>query len=381
MLLAALAAIFMVASGDDTAAIALALIPLPVLGAVILSRHPGNRIGLLMLVTGSIAIASGTLQAYAPFAVTRDGWPGAQWTAWLSIWPFWPALYAYLLLLPLLFPTGQPVSPRWRIVVGLTMLLVAMQLAIDLVQPGGYEELSGFPELQNPVGIAGVERIERPYLTVLDVLLLTTVVLSVASIVVRFRRSSGIERQQLKWFVFVAVTDILLIVAMVLSPGGSAAQAVFGVAMILGTLVGLPVAIAIAVLRYRLYDIDRLISRTVVYFLLTASLLGVYLVLVLGLGSRMRSGDGESSQLVVAASTLAVAALFRPLRSRIQAVVDRRFYRKKYDAARTMEAFGSRLRDEIDLDTLGAELRAVVQETMQPAHVSLWLRSPQWPAP
>ena len=200
-----------------------------------------------------------------------------------------------------------------------------------------------------------------------------------ASVVLRFRRSRGEERQQLKWFTFVVAADLALI------PGLGAVTE--QVAPVLGELVVfpatislIPIAIGVAVLKYRLYDIDRVINRTLVYGLLTVLLGAVYLAGVFGLGQLLNPVGGESA-LAVAASTLAVAALFQPARRRIQAVMDRRFNRRKYNAAKTIEAFSVRLRDEVDLDALSGELLAVADQTMQPTTVSLWLRPAPQPAP
>ena len=197
---------------------------------------------------------------------------------------------------------------------------------------------------------------------------------------VRFRRSRGEERLQLKWFVLTIVLVLTFVaaagIAAEVAPAASGANPVEEVCFYLALLgvAALPVASAAAILKYRLYDIDLVINRALVYGALTASLAGAYLGSVLLLQLAL-SPLTDESDLAVAGSTLAVAALFRPARGRIQALVDRRFYRRRYDAARTLESFGGRLRDEVDLDALGADLRAAVAETVQPAHISLWLRS------
>ena len=202
---------------------------------------------------------------------------------------------------------------------------------------------------------------------VLGVILGVVVIGAVASVVVRFRRSRGIERQQMKWFVY-AVAPVLVMPIEDYLPGIISSVALGAV------LIGLPAAIGVAVLRYRLYDIDVLINRTLVYGSLTALLVTVYVGSIVVLQAVFRSLTGQDSQLTIVASTLAIAALFNPLHRRIQAFVDRRFYRRKYDAEKTVAAFSARLRDETDLAELNEELLAVVMETMQPAHVSLWLR-------
>jgi hypothetical protein len=202
---------------------------------------------------------------------------------------------------------------------------------------------------------------------VLGVILGVVVIGAVASVVVRFRRSRGIERQQMKWFVY-AVAPVLVMPIEDYLPGIISSVALGAV------LIGLPAAIGVAVLRYRLYDVDVLINRTLVYGSLTALLVTVYVGSIVVLQAVFRSLTGQDSQLTIVASTLAIAALFNPLHRRIQAFVDRRFYRRKYDAAKTVAAFSARLRDETDLAELNEELLAVVRETMQPAHVSLWLR-------
>jgi hypothetical protein len=222
--------------------------------------------------------------------------------------------------------------------------------------------------IANPIGVAWVENPdESPVGAVLFILLVIAGLLAAVSLVLRFRRSRGEERQQLKWFTYaVALLPLFVLADFLPGTGGSLVSAV--------PLVFLPVAAGIAILRYRLYDIDRLINRTLVYGLLTALLAGVYAGTVLVLGQVFGGVGRDPPSWVVAGATLAVAALFQPARRRIQAVVDRRFNRRKYDAAKTVEAFSARLRDELDLDTLSAELLVVVDQTMQPRQASLWLR-------
>jgi cytochrome bd-type quinol oxidase subunit 2 len=234
--------------------------------------------------------------------------------------------------------------------------------------PVSEEELG---PLDNPLGLDAIAGPAPALLSLITVLLLAVMLAAVAAVLVRLRRARGVERQQLKWFAYAAsLLGVAVVVAVVLP---SAASSLVDTVTIMLALAALPVAVGIALLRYRLYEIDRLINRTLVYGLLTALLIGVYAGLVFLLGDLLNPADG-SSELAVAASTLAVAALFQPARRRVQAVVDRRFNRRRYDAARTVEAFSARLRDQVDLDTLSAELLGVVDDTVQPTQASLWLR-------
>jgi hypothetical protein len=200
---------------------------------------------------------------------------------------------------------------------------------------------------------------------------------AVTSLFVRFHRARGVERQQIKWFAFASALTLgfVFVLEGLVNTENALREVVFTV---LGLLLvpSIPIATGIAILRYRLYDIDRIVNRTLVYGALTASLVLIYFGGIVSLQYAFRALTGGNSQLAVVASTLVIAALFNPLRRSIQAFIDRRFYRRKYDAAKTLETFGMKLRDETDLDQLGDEMVSVVQETMQPAHVSLWLRKP-----
>jgi hypothetical protein len=289
--------------------------------------------------------------------------------AWVQTWVWAPGVMMLLSFLPLYFPDGRLISPRWRWVLG-SALFVSVFLTIQsallpgdprgsgLVNPLGVEALEPVLDLSDPIMFA-------PYFAVLFA--------SAVSLVVRFRRSAGVERQQIKWLAYtVSVIPVWFLVNPVIVDNPFLVGAIDAL-----LFAGVPVATAIAILRFRLYDIDVVINRTLVYGVLTATLAGVYFGSVVSLQYLFRSFTGQESQLAVVASTLAIAALFHPLRRRIQAFIDRRFYRRKYDAVKTLEAFSVKLREETDLDALNGELVAVVEETMQPAHVSLWLRSPQ----
>ncbi len=285
----------------------------------------------------------------------------------LGLWvanSFWvPAVLLVLVALPLLFPTGRPPTPRWRIV-GWGAVAGGVLLFCGNAFLAG--PLENYHWVDNPLG---VEQMPASVSWIGFALWWVTAIAAAVSIVVRFRRSGGIERQQLKWFTAAAallVVDFVLSFALSGVIGENA-----GWALIALGLLGVALAVAISILRHRLYDIDVVINRALVYGALTATLGATYLALVVLIGLAV----GQSG-FAVAASTLAVAALFGPARARIQAVVDRRFYRHKYDAQLTLDAFAARLRDEVALDALDSELRGVVSSTMQPAHVSLWLRAP-----
>jgi hypothetical protein len=270
----------------------------------------------------------------------------------------------------LLFPTGRPLSPRWRLVVWLAVGITAAYTVLGALS--GLLKLPSGRTIANPIGVAGVSVDTGPLNAVLTSLALLSLIAAVVSLVLRFWRSQDVERQQLKWFTYAGALVLLAPVMPILVPSLENAPYV--------VVIALPVAVGIAILRYRLYDIDRLINRTLVYGLLTALLGGIYAGLVLVLGQLFGGLSAEPPTWAVAGATLAVAALFQPARRRIQGLVDRRFNRRRFDAAKTVEAFSARLRDQIDLDTLSTELLAVVDQTMQPTLASLWLR-PSVPGP
>jgi len=278
-----------------------------------------------------------------------------------------------VILLLLVFPDGRLASPRWRPLVWLTVVAMAL-IQEDLIFTPG--RLYGFEAVENPLGIESAGFLREVDATGPAIVLLFPV--AVIGLFVKRRRATTEGRLQLKWFMFAAfllvVVLVLAAVAEVAFPTQSADTASLVGGFVFAVVFAfLPASIGIAVLRHRLYDIDVVINRALVYGALTAALAGAYLGLVLLLGLALGPLT-EDNDLAIAGSTLAVAALFRPARGRIQELVDRRFYRSRYDAAHTLEGFGGRLRDEIDLDALGVELRTVVTDTMQPAHLSLWLR-------
>ncbi len=352
---------------------ALMLISFSTVGAVIAARRSENAVGWSFL---AISLALGVAfagQSYADYTLVADpgSLPGGAVAVWISLWTPVLALVSATFFC-LLFPEGRSLSHRWRWV-GRIALMGGVLLVLGLsLEPGTLDERN-YPGARNPVGVEGSGSLLEATTTVGTGLTLVALLLAVVSMIVRFRRSRGVERQQLKWVVYAgAVAAGGFTLTLFLS--GPLANAVFAAAFL--AFIGVPVAAGVAIMRYRLYDIDLLINRTLVYGALTATLALVYVGSVVTLQYAFRALSGGDSQLVIVASTLVIAALFQPLRRRIQVVIDRRFYRRRYDAARTLAAFSARLRDEVDLATLADDVIAVIRGTVQPAHVSLWLRPP-----
>jgi hypothetical protein len=343
-------------------------IPFIAVGPLLVARRPDNAIGWLFC--GVALLWSFDALAFSWGAWTLYGGgdlPGPKIALWISAALQVVPLFSGPIYLFLLFPTGKPLTPRWRWA-GWALAAVTVVAVLSLaLRPG---ELTGDIAIENPVAIHGpvgdfLGSLDPVNTVAAGILFL----LSATSLIMRLHRSRGLERLQIKWVVYLGgVAAACIVIAFVAQP---IAQYVFPVGL---AAIGLiPIAAGLAILRYRLYEIDRVINRTLVYASLTAILVGAYLGCVLLLQLALDPVTSGSS-LAVAVSTLAVAALFRPARARIQSVVDRRFYRSRYDAAHTLEAFSTRLREQVDLEALAGELRGVVSETMQPAHVSLWLR-------
>jgi hypothetical protein len=344
--------------------LALGAIGAPILGAFIIWRRPGNRYGWVWCVVGLALAVGGAAQAYEVWALYVTPFqPGGLEAAWLAL-IMESLTFGLVPLVLLLFPDGRAPTPRWRPVVWATVVVCAAWTLATAAAPG----LQGMPNpilwLPGPLGEVAVMVADQ--LGWANLLLLG---LGAVSVLARYRHARGQQRQQVKWLAYVVVPLLASLVALV----KWAAIGLAGAVYIAAVLWAIYIAIGIAVLRHRLYDIDRLINRTLVYGLLTLLLALVYAGGVFVVGRLLSPGGGESA-LAVAASTLAVAALFQPLRRRVQTAVDRRFNRRRYDAAKTVEAFSVRLREHIDLDTLSAELLAVVDQTMQPTQVSVWLQ-------
>jgi hypothetical protein len=356
----------------ESAPLLLAFAAFMMVGSVIVTHRPGNAVGWIFSAVGLLSATGWLAMEYAQYAyLTRPGsLPGAALAAWYASWWWYPMLALIVVFTLLVFPTGRLLSARWRPVAvaaaiataGLTVL-TALQATLTL-QDTNYT-------VSNPIGLAGIQDPERSTVgAVLFLPFLGCMVVAVLSMLRRFRRSQGVERQQLKWFTYAGSLLILwALMSEFLLPTATWPDLVFALLMAF-----VPVAAGIAVLRYRLYDIDRLINRTLVYGALTATLGAVYAAGVLVFGQLFGGVSGDPPSWAVAGATLAVAALFQPSRRRIQEAVDRRFNRRKYNAAKTIEAFSDRLRDEVDLDTLSAELLAVVDQALQPSTASLWLR-------
>jgi hypothetical protein len=336
-------------------------------GVVVVGRRPDSRVGWLFCVIGLPSGLSCLGDQYGRLAlVTRPGsLPGGAWAAWIGAWAWIITPLAFPLLL-LVFPDGRLPSPRWRpalwlcaavlVVFGALVALAPRRVIGDAVPKGLVISLPA----DNPLVGDALGPFLRRWTAGLLALGIGGILVGLSALLVRFRRSRGVERQQLKWFLFGGAVSVL---------GAFTPSAWFN------ALTGPSVAVGagVAILRYRLYDIDRLVNRTLVYATVTAILGLAYTTVVLALGQL--AGQDQSS-LAVAAATLAAAALFRPVRRRVQEAVDRRFNRRRYDARRTVEQFSRRLREEVDLDTLTGQLLAVVAQTMEPTTVSLWLKTP-----
>jgi hypothetical protein len=359
-------------SGGSLVGPVLAMLSAATVGAVLASRRPRHPVGWLLLGFALALTASGVIAAYVAYGLLAR--PGALPAA-ATVARYYPATgaaaLALLSLVLLLTPTGSLPSARWRWWAWITAATPLALVLVVAVVPGRLDPqllLASSPFSDRALG--GVLLVATRVALVVTAL---AVAVAAGSLVLRFRRAQGVERQQLRW---VALAAALMVLAgpIVLASVALEIPVLAEWAPPVWVVV-LPVAVGAAVLRYRLYDLDRIVSRTVAYGLLTLLLGGGYALVVLGLGQLL----GRDSPLVVAAATLAVAAVFQPARRRVQAAVDRRFNRRRHDAAQALDVFTVRLRDQVDLDTLTADLLAVVDQTIQPTQASLWLRSPREP--
>jgi hypothetical protein len=354
----------------DTAFVSLVIFAFSTVGALVGSRRPENPIGWLFLSGAFVWILGELALEYGVYAlITAPGTlPAGTWVAWFGGWARGVGWFLIVVFLLLLFPTGQLPSPRWRPVLWGAVGYIAFFTLVVWLSPVSADTRLAF--VRNPLGMEiGIMNllVELLYFTI-PLLLLA----GGTAAIVRFRGSRGDERQQLKWFAYavtVMVVSFMLWFSLELAGVVAVGALVFAV-----PLMGIPIAVGVAILRYRLYDIDIVINRTLVYGSLTALLVATYFGGVVSLQGTFRTLTGQESQLAIVASTLLIAALFVPLRRRVQSFIDRRFYRKKYDAARTLQDFSTRLREKTDLDSLDTELLGVVRETVQPAQASLWIR-------
>jgi len=347
-------------------------------GAIITPRlPPQNPIGWIFCSIGVIAGMRLFVSEYAIVTLLAEPssvpamLPGGEVVAWISSW-LWVSHIGLFVFLALLFPDGRLPSSRWRPFGWLVGVVVVTGMVAVALWP---ETAAGFDLINHPLGIEVATDTVNPVETILYALGL----IAAASLLVRLRRSIGVKRQQVKWFAYaVAVLATSAILAYVVSESVKVVWLEWvSFMLVIASVVGLPVAVGIAILRYRLYNIDLLLNRTLVYGALTAVLAAVYFGIIVLFQALFRAFTGQESQLAVVVSTLAIAALFTPLRLRIQSFIDRRFYRRKYDARKTLEAFSAKLRTETDLDALSSDLIEVIRETMQPTRVSLWLKSPE----
>jgi len=339
-----------------------------IVGAIIASRHPRNTIGWLFCAIGLVVGLDTLAWGYAEFWYSGSSGSRSlgETAAWFSSWSWTLEVVVPTTFLLLLFPDGRLPSPRWRPVAWCAGLGIIGFVASYALEAG---PLGAFPKLMNPYGVdspgVGIVTIAS------NVVVGGSMVAAAISIIVRAHRAGRVERLQIKWL---AYGGAVVVGTIFVSGGISVWSETLSIAAISLGLLGLPLFTGIAIARHRLYDIDLIINRTLVYGSLTVLLAATYVGGVVGLQYVFRALTGQGSTLAVVASTLVIAALFNPLRRRVQGFVDRRFYRKKYDAAKTLEAFSAQLREETDLDALSSEVVGVARRTMQPAHVSLWLR-------
>lgn len=355
----------------DFLLIALAILAMATVGIALAIRVPANRVGLLLVVS-SLALGVenlGTTYAHASLTFAGGSWPGTAVAAWLDNVMLPVPVLIMTVGIPLIFPDGHLLSARWRWAVA----AISLMGALSLLEGGFVPRVTAYTNLENPFYIEGL----GPLLSVVDLPDITGVVvflLPIGSVVIRYRRGKGVERQQLKWLI--AATAFAAIAWIVVIVGGVTGSSVVTTVGWLGALLSfsaIPIAIGVAVLRYRLYEIDRIIGRTIAWAVVTGVLVSVFAGIVVALQAAL-IGFTQGETLAVAFSTLVAAALFHPLRRRVQRAVDRRFDRATYDAQRTVEAFAERLRDEVALDAVIADLQQTVAGSIKPTSLELWLR-------
>jgi hypothetical protein len=341
-------------------------------GVLVASSRRENPIGWLLLGTGFLYATELFAGNYSVYTHVTDpgSLPGASAAAWLTAW-VWISGGSLVLFIFLFFPDGKLPSVRWRPVAWLVLVNAVLSVAPFAFAPGPLEGFYEGSPVTNPVGIQGSERLLELGARVTIVLLIPISISLILAFIVRFRRARGEERQQIKWVAYGVAMFAFAVIMVSVWPALDGSTV--GSVLFLAGFTAILSAMALAILKYRLYDIDVVINRTLVYGALSVTLALVYFGSIALLQTALITLTGQKSQLAVVASTLLIAALFNPIRHRLQSFIDRRFYRQKYDAAHTLEAFGASLREEVDLENLTGELVAVVEKTIQPAHVSLWL--------
>jgi hypothetical protein len=361
-------------SGD----VLLAFVSFLIVGVLIASHRPENPIGWMFCIIGLASVWEFFANEYAFYALVTQpsALPGGVWMGWSRFWTAaieWPLMFFSLLL----FPTGRLPSSRWRPFAWFAVAVFVLLGVLTALEPG---RIAGV-RVPDPTGIERAAGILELSMNILTFVTLGVVLTMAASVIARFRRARGEERQQMKWLAYTAVFLGPLLGVSVLNFQVLHNRVIEFAVGIAGpvAIAAIPAAVGVAILRYRLYEIDLLINRTLVYGSLTATLVALYFGTVVLLQWLFAALTGQQSTLAVVASTLLIAALFNPLHRRIQSFIDRRFYRSKYDARKTLEAFSAKLRDETDLEALSDELAGVVRETMQPAHVSIWLSPDEAP--
>jgi hypothetical protein len=346
-----------------------------IVAALIVSRQPRNALGWVLMVPVGVYVVSGPIASY----IESLGPSSAEPTllillmAWFSSWN-WLLLIFPLVYIPLLFPNGRPPTPRWRWVSVAAIAWATLFVLLATLSQQIHTNTAPDIVFDNPIGVLGIDTVER-LVGVWIVGLLALAVACAVALFVRYRRANETEREQIKWLLYACALFLVVYVGGFVSGlGGTASVGGYIWEVFFGlSVIALPGAIGIAILRYRLYDIDLVINRTLVYGPLTATLVALYFGGIVLLQRLFVLLTGQKSTLAIVASTLLIAALFNPLRTRLQSFIDRRFFRSKYDARKTLETFSAKLRDETDLEALNDDLVGVVSETMQPAYVSLWL--------
>lgn len=369
MMMSTVVSVLLVGNHPDRIAyifVGLWVLALSLVGALVASRRPKNPIGWLFLLSAAFVSFSSLAQALVERSLTSGTVlaPAAWLTLWLAVPGFGIFVWVFLL-----FPTGDLLSSRWVWVMRAAFVGLVLMVLKLAFRPG---PIDSFPTIDNPLGVESARSMLDLVGNVGEGLLISAAVAAAVSLVLRTFRTQGVERLQMKWFAFsVLFLPVAFLVGEAIQPLDPTEKDAFTFLLIMVALLGIPASMGIAILRHRLYAIDRLINRTLVYAVLTAILAGAYLLAVLALQSILPLPD--ESPAIVAASTLAVVAAFRPVRRRVQDIVDKRFFRSRYDAALTIERFGVRLRAQTDLEGVTGDLISMTRQTMQPATVSLWL--------